>query len=74
MQMFVLANHKEKTQLVSGEFPENEVAPGYMFERMPVLDLEKWLVIKVFNHENQRRLEAIQVLIGLEALNNLFEV
>lgn len=72
--MFVLASRKGKIQLVKADFPGGNVEPGQRFDRMPTTVLEKWQVIKVFDHENQRRLESLQILIGNEALRALFEI
>ncbi|MES2749277.1 MAG: hypothetical protein V4606_02710 [Patescibacteria group bacterium] len=72
--MFVLGSYKGNIQLVEADFPGGNVEPGQRFDRMPTTVLEKWQVIKAFDHESQQRLKALQVLIGHVALCSLFEI
>ena len=72
MIMFVLASRGKKTQLVSVDLPD--VKPGHKFNRMPSTEIEEWWVVKVFDRGNQRRLEALQVLLGDDVLRQLFDI
>lgn len=69
-RMYVLAKCGEKQELVSGAFEGCRV--GDEFDRDPLTGSVNWKIIKVFPHEQQMELQAIERLMGTIGLHNLF--
>lgn len=69
-QFYVLAKCGEKQELVSGTF--GGCKAGDKFERDPLTGGVWWEIIKIFNHEQQMELQAIERLMGTIGLHNLF--
>jgi hypothetical protein len=69
-QIFVLAKSDEKLDLVSGDFSKSKV--GDLFARHPVYGTENWKIVKIFDHDEQENLKAMERLMGFERLSKLF--
>jgi hypothetical protein len=71
-QAYVLAQLGNQQHLACGGFGRLKV--GDTFPRDPLFGGGEWKVIKVFNYDEQRVLEALEALIGTERLSQLFKV
>lgn len=71
-QIFVLAQDDARIELVIGDFAKLKV--GDSFARHPIYGHKPWKIIKIFNHEEQEKLRALELLTGFELLSKLFSV
>jgi hypothetical protein len=71
-QIYVLAQQGKRHDLAIGNFEKSKI--GEKFARHPVNGNEPWEIIKIFSHEEQRDLEAIERLVGFERLSQLFRI
>ncbi len=71
-QIYVLAKCGQKQELVYGAFKGYKA--GDTFERDPLTGGVKWKIIKVFPHEQQLELQALDHMMGTIRLRNLFLV
>ncbi len=71
-QMYVLAKWGRKQELVHGTFDAPQV--GEKFKRDKLTGNAEWEIIKVFDHEQQASLQALEQLMGYASLQKLFRI
>ncbi len=74
-QMFVIARKGDtsRLELVHGEFNEKRV--GEWFKRDPATcGSEEWVIVKIFDPDDHRKLAAMAELVGHTALAKIFKV
>jgi len=72
-QQYVLAKCDQRQDLVHGDFSDSG-GVGHKFKRDKFTGGEIWEITKIFTHEQQQQLAAIETLIGPADLRNLFLV
>ncbi len=71
-QIYVLAKCGKKQELIHGAFDGFQVSDE--FERDPLTGGVKWQIIKVFPDEQQKEIQALELLMGAIQLRKLFQI
>lgn len=70
---YVLAQRKNKVELVRGDFSSVQV--GYLFKREPLIHGgEPWKVIKIPTREQQTLLNSLSTIMGTEKFEELMHI
>lgn len=68
-QYYVVVCANNKARIIHGSF-EKPPVEGDTVKRDPLTGAENWVIIKVYTHDQQQKLDALRLLMG-GAINNL---
>jgi len=69
----ILAQCGNQIELIVGRFP-TRISVGYKFDREPTLNPTKWVVVKIFEFDEEVKILSLISLSGIDFVKKIFKI